>query len=216
VGLVVIAMSMVFGAGRAAACSCIGLEYLVQNEAEFPIEAAFAGTVTAVPTIDYSVPVVTWSFRIDRVYRGDVGNVGDTIDVRSSASGASCGFEYMTVGDRRDIALQQDGGEWTSGLCSQGAVGTLAPLAGASTTVPPPDTTSATPPTIETTTSGPSETTTSSTPDEGSVTISSDEPTGNEGGSSGLAMGAGAIGATTLIAGAMIVVRRRQNGVASD
>src|SRR5690349_18520836 len=112
----------------AHACSCVGIEQVLAQPAPGSFEAAFVGTVLQAPepfTNGSSARLVSWKFKVDQVYRGQLPA---TVDVKSAISGASCGFEGITVGSQLGVLLRREGGEWQSGLCSAGSPAQFAVL----------------------------------------------------------------------------------------
>jgi len=117
--LVVSALVVLRSASPAYACSCVGIErVLAQPES---IQAAFVGTVIDAPEPfngGSSARLVTWTFRVEGVYRGELPA---TVQVKAAVSGVSCGFEGIRVGSRIGVLLRREDGDWHSGLCSSGA-----------------------------------------------------------------------------------------------
>jgi hypothetical protein len=58
---------------------------------------------------------VVYTFEVAEVVKGDIGQ---RVDVRSAASGASCGFE-VPAGQAIGVLLDGHSGTWKSGLCGQ-------------------------------------------------------------------------------------------------
>ena len=104
---------------RASACSCATFDV---REALPNVDGAFVGALVAreapepVNGMYSSATMVRYRFQVERVVRGDVPP--DTVDVWSSADGASCGLE-SAPGQRTGLLLRRDGDRWTSSLCSQ-------------------------------------------------------------------------------------------------
>ncbi|HKY75600.1 MAG TPA: hypothetical protein VJS45_05650, partial [Acidimicrobiia bacterium] len=63
-----------------------------------------------------SATLVRYRFLVERAVKGDIPS--GTIDVWSSASGASCGLE-TPVGERTGLLLRHEDGRWLSSLCEQ-------------------------------------------------------------------------------------------------
>ena len=114
------AVIVVQSASPAHACSCLPLDQVLAQPAAGSFEAAFVGTVVEAPEPfdnGNSAQLVSWKFKVDQVYRGQLPA---TLEVKSAASGASCGFEGIGVGSQLGVLLQREGSDWTSGLCSSG------------------------------------------------------------------------------------------------
>jgi hypothetical protein len=96
-------------AADAFACSCIRPN-LVRDLPR--ADGAFVGTV-----LERHVgrQTVTYLFRVEQVYKGEIEN---RIELVTPASGAACGLE-VAVGQRIGLLLTRADGEWRSGLCSQ-------------------------------------------------------------------------------------------------
>lgn len=113
------AWSVTASAEPALACDCGPLTAGAALTGE-GLDAVFVGTVTGepnrAPTGGFSsAQRVTWEFAVDEVYRGQLSEV---IEVKSAISSASCGFERETgLGDRVGLALREEDGAWTAGLC---------------------------------------------------------------------------------------------------
>jgi hypothetical protein len=86
-------------------------------------EAAFVGTLLERRRgpIRSSADVVTLVFRVERAVKGQLGR---RIEVRTAASGASCGIEAR-LGQRVGLFLMRTGSQWSSNLCQQIAPRTL-------------------------------------------------------------------------------------------
>jgi hypothetical protein len=103
----------------AAACSCARFDV---REELARVDGAFVGFLIArespqpVDGVYSSATKVRYHFRVERVVRGDVPP--ETVDVWSSADGASCGLE-TGPGQRIGLLLRREGDRWTSSLCSQ-------------------------------------------------------------------------------------------------
>jgi hypothetical protein len=96
----------------AMACSCAIPE---PRDALAEADAAFVGELIAAPGGTNSSGEVTWTFSVEEALKGGLGS---TVDVKSPASGVSCGFE-VAVGERVGVVLYEERGEWHGGLCSQ-------------------------------------------------------------------------------------------------
>jgi hypothetical protein len=109
---------VLISAQPAAACSCLAT---AEEELIAQAETVFAGTPISrhdVPTTSTDLlpgPAADWTFAVDEVVKGQVGNPRQ--DVRANLSSASCGIEfelgrrYWVFGYRRDGLL-------TTGLCT--------------------------------------------------------------------------------------------------
>jgi hypothetical protein len=86
-------------------------------------DAAFVGTLLErrEGPIRSSADVVTLVFRVERSVKGQLGS---RIEVRTAASGASCGIEAH-LGQRTGLFLTRIGSQWSSTLCRQIAPRTL-------------------------------------------------------------------------------------------
>ena len=118
VALVSSAVVVVGSATPASACSCLAIDRTLER-GEL-IGAAFVGSVVEAPDVSggNSARLVTWTFRVEDVYRGELP---PTVEVKAAASGVSCGFEGIGVGSRVGVILRREGDDWHSGLCSSGA-----------------------------------------------------------------------------------------------
>ncbi|MEX1263927.1 MAG: hypothetical protein WEE66_08350 [Actinomycetota bacterium] len=111
VALVVVISVFVFADGPAHACSCAVGD---PRDALHASDGAFVGALVSKDDIDGGQAIYTFSVETS-VKGGLVGSV----DVESSSSRASCGFE-VPLGRRIGILLhQQPDGDWTGGLCTQ-------------------------------------------------------------------------------------------------
>jgi hypothetical protein len=99
----------------AAACSCaIGDPRAMLAGSD----AAFVGTFVEKhepARIVTSADDAVYVFRVERVVKG---SLGDTVEVVSPTSGASCGLE-VSPGDRIGLFLTREAGVWRSVLCLQ-------------------------------------------------------------------------------------------------
>lgn len=109
---VVLGLLLVAGARSASACSCAQPDpYVAISQAP----AVFVGSL--IERVGVPNPVtgtVTYLFDVERWVKGDLGN---PVPVRSSSSGASCGFEVQP-GERVAVVLTMEGDVATGGLCS--------------------------------------------------------------------------------------------------
>lgn len=102
---------MVVVGSPAHACDC-GPVDLVERLPE--VDGAFVGTVVDRETIDQGSVAIT--FDVERVIKGEFG---PRAIVRTNASGASCGLEFLD-GPRGGLLLDQSSdGVWESSLCQQ-------------------------------------------------------------------------------------------------
>jgi len=102
---------MVVIGSPAHACDC-GPVDLVDRLPE--VDGAFVGTVVDRETIDQGS--VAFTFEVERVIKGEFG---PRAIVRTNASGASCGLEFLD-GSRGGLLLDQaSDGVWESSLCQQ-------------------------------------------------------------------------------------------------
>lgn len=118
--VVLSAIVVVRSATPAYACSCVGIERQLADP-NSSIDAAFVGTVVDAPKAfsgGSSARLVTWTFRVEEVYAGELPA---TVKVKSPVSGASCGFEGISVGSRLGVLLRRESGDWHGGLCSSGS-----------------------------------------------------------------------------------------------
>ena len=106
----------------ARACSCALGD---PRDAFARSEGAFVGTFiesrpAEAPDPDggWSTDESIYSFRLDEEYKGELGEPGDIVEVRSASSGASCGLEVQP-GRAYGLFLEARNGEWSSSLCSQ-------------------------------------------------------------------------------------------------
>jgi hypothetical protein len=96
--------------GAAQACSCVPPDpwtYLQQSD------GAFVGHL--VDRRDTGNGRVALTFSVERTLKG---RIGETVEVRTSGSGASCGIE-ASVGQRVGLFLVREGGAWIGSLCRQ-------------------------------------------------------------------------------------------------
>lgn len=107
------ALLVVFALAPAAqACSCFRGDPRTQLERA---DGAFVGRLTSVDPAPPSAMSTTYHFKVDDVVKGAIG---DTVDVESSTSGASCGYE-VERGQEMGFFLERDGSVWRGGLCGQ-------------------------------------------------------------------------------------------------
>ena len=104
---------------HAKACSCAAYDV---RERLAEVDGAFVGRLiahdepTAVGGVYSSATQVRYRFSVERPVKGEIPS--GTIEIWSSADGASCGLE-TPVGQRAGLLLERDGDRWTSGLCMQ-------------------------------------------------------------------------------------------------
>ena len=101
----------------AEACSCASPGHL--GEWVDQSEAVFVGTM--VEKIDggqdqFGAPSAIYVFEVETWVKGDLG---DVIEVHSSADGASCGFEFWGPDMRTGAAIHEENGVLNGSLCSQ-------------------------------------------------------------------------------------------------
>lgn len=116
--LVLSTLLVLRSASPAFACSCVGLDRVLATPEAF--SAAFVGTVVDAPDISVvrnSVQLVSWKFRVEAVYRGELPAI---VEVKAPAWGMSCGFEGIGAGSRLGVLLRRVDGSWQSGLCASG------------------------------------------------------------------------------------------------
>jgi hypothetical protein len=112
------------GGAPAFACSCVAQKPAQQAE---EADVVFAGTLTDIDE-PRRLPVVSsadetrYTFDVDAVYAGDVAPVAV---VGSAWSGASCGLEGMTVGERYVVIAYREGKGLGATLC--GGTGPASP-----------------------------------------------------------------------------------------
>jgi hypothetical protein len=103
---------LITGSRSASACSCAPPDpYQAISQAP----AVFVGSlIDMVGSPNPETGTVLFLFDVERWVKGDLG---DQVPVRSSSSGASCGFEVQP-GERVGVILEMDGDVATGGLCS--------------------------------------------------------------------------------------------------
>jgi hypothetical protein len=112
------------GGVPAFGCSCVAQKPAQQAE---EADVVFAGTLTDVDE-PRQLPILSsgdearYTFDIDAVYAGDVASVAV---VGSAWSGASCGLEGMTVGERYVVIAYREGKGLGATLC--GGTGPASP-----------------------------------------------------------------------------------------
>ncbi len=112
--LAVIASTVAMPSRPALACSCAPVD-ATSRLGEAP--AAFVGTVIDIREADDpgEFEDVVFTFRVDEWVKGDLG---DTVEMRSSAYGASCGFE-MSPGQQSGIFVNRVSTALSGGLCDR-------------------------------------------------------------------------------------------------
>ncbi|MHA7963185.1 hypothetical protein ACX93W_03495 [Paenibacillus sp. CAU 1782] len=103
---------------RASACSCVVNGSVQETLANH--DAVFEGIVTGKkrPSTIFSsssADPVTWTFRVNEVWKGKVTS---TLSVTSAESGASCGFEFEE-GKRYLVYARDNGKSLDVSLCSR-------------------------------------------------------------------------------------------------
>jgi hypothetical protein len=58
---------------------------------------------------------VTYLFRVEQVYKGDIDN---RVEIVTNAQTATCGID-LAIGARAGLLLERQAGEWRSGICSE-------------------------------------------------------------------------------------------------
>jgi hypothetical protein len=96
----------------ALACSCFRGDPRTQLDQS---DGAFIGELVSADPAPPTASSTTYHFKVHEAFKGDVG---ETIDVESSTSGASCGFEVQR-GQDMGFFLQRENGVWKGGLCGQ-------------------------------------------------------------------------------------------------
>jgi hypothetical protein len=90
VALLVAPALVVVGATQALACSCIPPQ--PDRVAIRDADAVFSGRIANIESgVDIGFDNVTWTFAVDELYKGDVG---ETQDIRSATQGAACGVVF--------------------------------------------------------------------------------------------------------------------------
>lgn len=108
-------------AGSAWGCSCVAPTEADLREWYAEADAAIVGTLVSRRNVDDGAPkwggdeTDGFTFVVEEDFKN---NLGDRVEVRSSAYGASCGLE-VGRGDRIGLFIHRSGGHWWSGLCSQ-------------------------------------------------------------------------------------------------
>ena len=106
------------GARPCAACSCVVGD---PRDMVRAADAAFVGLLLEKRPKGLRGPIrssgdtFVYTFRVEEELKG---RLGQTVDVESAESSASCGVEAR-VGARTGLVLRRSGGAWTSSLCQQ-------------------------------------------------------------------------------------------------
>lgn len=102
-------------AGPAQACSCAGP--IDPRGVLASADAAFVGTLVERrdPGGNSSGSPVTLVFKVEEALKG---SLGETVEVTTAASSASCGID-AEIGSQTGVVLRRQGGVWTAGLCDQ-------------------------------------------------------------------------------------------------
>ena len=110
----VLASTVVMPARPALACSCVPID---AASALGEVPAAFVGTVVEIRQADdpRDFREVVFTFSVDEWIKGDLGG---TVEMLSSADGASCGFE-MSPGQQSGVLIRSVGAVLTGGLCDR-------------------------------------------------------------------------------------------------
>ena len=117
VGAVIAAAISPLLAMPAEACSCASPGHLVDWVDQS--EAVFVGTmVEKIEGVQdpFGGPGAIYVFEVETWVKGDLG---DVIEVHSSADGAACGFEFWDQDMRTGAAISDENGVLNGGLCSQ-------------------------------------------------------------------------------------------------
>ena len=111
--LALVVFAIVATALPAKACSCFMGD---PRDALKASDGAFVGTlVSATPNAEDEGQTSTYTFTVEEEIKGDLGG---TVDVISSTSGASCGIE-VPIGGQTGLFLDMVDGAWSSSLCQQ-------------------------------------------------------------------------------------------------
>ena len=108
-------------AGSAWGCSCVAPSEADLREWYAESDAAMIGTLVSRRTVDEGSSkwggdeTDGFTFIVEEDFKD---NLGERVEVRSSAYGASCGLE-VGRGDRTGLFIDRSGGHWWSGLCNQ-------------------------------------------------------------------------------------------------
>lgn len=130
-----VAALMLFPLQSAKACSCV---FSDPRDAFAEADAAFVGTfvekhLAEVPDPDggfSSGDDAIYTFVLETEYKGELGDPGDTVEVHSAFSGASCGLE-VEEGQSYGFFLEMREPDmvWASNLCRQTSPETMAEAA---------------------------------------------------------------------------------------
>ncbi len=115
VALLVMGLTLVWGAAPAAACSCEGAPFEVR-EGHLGVEAyeaVFVGTVTSNEQI--SSDQVRWVFEVESVLHGEVAS---PIALVTAVDGGACGLDWVSVGSTIAVGVNTWNGDLSTGLCS--------------------------------------------------------------------------------------------------
>lgn len=110
--------ALAIGPEKASACSCAMNPSV--NEAKRNSDAVFSGTVASRQDAlkwfkRSSADPVTWTFKVDEVWKGKVAPI---ISVTSAESDESCGYEFQ-VGQLYVVYAYQNGDSLDVSLCSR-------------------------------------------------------------------------------------------------
>ncbi len=108
--VVAVAAALAVAVEPARACSCLPPDpwaLLAKTD------GAFVGRLVSRREADGDRAILVFS--VERAVKGEIG---DTVEIETPKSGASCGLE-MPVGERIGLFLGRDGGKWFGNLCAQ-------------------------------------------------------------------------------------------------
>lgn len=116
VTLVAATVLVVLPSGPASACSCVGGDARdFVDWADLVVAGTVADRDVSGGFLGRGGDTATYTVEVDRVYEGDATQ---TMEISSSAGGASCGLEYVEEGGRYVVFAdrRRDGEHWAS-LC---------------------------------------------------------------------------------------------------
>jgi hypothetical protein len=114
-GLLLTGVLVLGGASAAHACTCAPVR---PNEQLDEAALVFTGTVVDVDETAYWRNTTWYRFAVDQVFKGDSAR---EVELRTAASGSSCGFEFED--DRRYLVYASaHRGALTTGLCSNNLI----------------------------------------------------------------------------------------------
>jgi len=124
--LLLAAVALLVAPGAAHACSCISFDPARVDDAD----AAIVGRATAiVDPEDRGAQYKVTRIEVSASNSPEIGR-GDTVDVESSSSGASCGLE-LEVGQEAGLLLDEYDGTWSGSLCNTTSVEVMEAAIGA-------------------------------------------------------------------------------------